>query len=162
MERSEPYEFLSAQDSNHTYIFTTLHGLRYEIRFTPSGYLFDNQKPFSDYVYDMVIAVKGEKASPRDARIAATVSAVLLNFFERERTVLVYVCENADGRGPARNRKFEQWFDLSKNPSFTKIDFVFGSSEEPYLTTLIMKANNPYMADVVKAFQSLLSSYDKP
>lgn len=70
MKQSEPYEFLEARDSANTYFFTTSHGLAYEVRFNPSGYLFDDQAVFANYVYDFVITVPGRKAGPSDPKIA--------------------------------------------------------------------------------------------
>ena len=50
-----------------------------------------------------------EKRKPQDPRISATITGILAAQIENERSVLIYLCDAADGRPEQRQRLFSQW-----------------------------------------------------
>ncbi len=92
-----------------------------------------------------------------------TIATIFNDFFALKETVVVYICENADGRAAVRNRKFGHWFEQfqSGSLSFIKFDYRFGTDAEFFLTSLIMRIDNPRMADIVTSFQKLSLDYDR-
>ncbi len=138
------------------------HNLR--IKFKPSGYLFDSKQPFVDSVFEMVLlpvnpAVDQEK--PLDARTQPTVIAIIKHFFAQKERVLLYVCENKDGKGAARNRKFDQWFRLYNLAGHFKFDFVITNGQEQYLNSVIGRIDNPHKVDITMACFELAESNSK-
>lgn len=76
----------------------------------------------------------------------------------------MYICENNDGRGQARQRKFTQWFDTANstyNYFFLKLDVAFGADNEQYLTSLISRVDNPRLADIVIAYRELSADFNR-
>lgn len=166
-EPVSPYEFIYVGGPTHTYIFVTNLEVIYEIKFKPSSYIFGNQPPFTEFAYEFVIEVAENplpKLPPPDGGIPLTIARIFNHFFAAKETVVVYICDNADGRANARNRKFSTWFDqtLPGGLSFLKFDYRFGTEKEYFLTSLIMRIDNPRMADVVVAFQKLSVDYSNP
>lgn len=162
----EGYEFVYLGDVNNTYIFLTDQQVVYELKFKPSSYIFGNQPPFTEFAFEFVIEVAENplpRLPPPDALIPITIAAIFNDFFSLKETVVVYVCENIDGRANSRNRKFNQWFEQSvrNGLSFVKFDYHFGVAPEFFYTSLIMRIDNPRMADVVSAFQKLSIQYNK-
>jgi len=166
-ELISPYEFIYMGGPTHTYLFVTELQVIYEIKFKPSSYIFGIQPPFTEFAYEFVIEVAENplpKLPPPDKAIPLTIARIFNHFFAVKETVVVYICDNADGRANARNRKFSTWFEqtLPGGLSFLKFDYRFGTDAEYFLTSLIMRIDNPRMADVVIAFQRLSVDYSNP
>lgn len=57
-----------------------------------------------------------------DRNTSATISHLLLKFFENELRVMIYVCDTSDGRHKQRHRLFGNWFNgLNKPRYFNRI-----------------------------------------
>ena len=163
MKENEPYPFQFIGGINNTYGFISFNKVSFEIKFKPSGYLFGDQVPFADYTYEFAILLKEEatEKSPPDPRISATVSEIVYDFFKLKERTVIYICENRDGRGKARDRKFSHWFSLYNRLFLVKMDFVLGYETDPYLTSLIVRIDNPYMDEILKATASLFEEHKK-
>ncbi len=160
------YEFIFLGGVNNTYAFIIKHQVVYELKFKPSSYIFVNQPPFTEFAFEFVMEVAENtlpKLPPPDAQLAATIARIFNNFFVWQETVVVYICDNADGRANSRNRKFNQWFEQSgeNGLSFVKLDYRFGTDAEFFLTSLIMRIDNPRMADIITSFQKLSVDYNQ-
>ncbi|SFD32249.1 DUF6169 family protein [Spirosoma endophyticum] len=161
------YEYIFLGGENNTYAFITDQQVIYELKFKPSSYIFGNQPPFTEFAFEFVIEVAENplpKLPPPDAVIPITLVSIFNDFFSLKETVVVYICENADGHAKARNRKFTQWFEQAKigRLSFVKFDYHFGTATEFFYTSLIMRIDNPRMADVITSFQKLSVDYKNP
>ncbi len=161
------YDFIFPGGVNNTYVFVTDQQIVYELKFKPSSYIFGIQPPFTEFAFEFVIEVAENplpKLPPPDAGIPPTLVSIFNDFFALNETVVVYVCENIDGHAKARNRKFTQWFEQTKQGklSFVKFDYRFGTETEFFYTSLITRIDNPRMADVVTGFQKLSVDYSNP
>jgi hypothetical protein len=164
MEKSDPYEFIFQGGRDNLYAFATALRLVYEVKFKPSGYLFDDAQPFIDSIFEMVllpVKADADKEKLFDARIPATINAIVRDFFSNKETVLLYICENRDGRGGARNRKFAQWFELYGLQSHFRLDFEISDADERYLNSVIGRIDNPYRVEVILACFELAESNSK-
>ncbi|MFD2569742.1 DUF6169 family protein [Spirosoma soli] len=164
--QNKPYDFICLGGINNTYAFVTRHQIIYEIKFKPSSYIFGNQPPFTEFAFEFVMDVAENplpKLPPPDTSLPATIASIFNDFFVSQETVVVYVCENADGRANSRNRKFNQWFEQSeqKGLSFVKLDYRFGADTEFFFTSLIMRVDNPRMAEIITSFQKLSVDYNQ-
>ncbi len=97
-----------------------------------------------------------------DPLIPPTIAGILLQFFEQNERILVYICESSDGRAAARKRKFDGWFEAHEGSRFSKVDLkLIDTTGEKYLTTLIVRLDNPNLAEVTLAFMQLISGYNE-
>ncbi|MPR36174.1 DUF6169 family protein [Salmonirosea aquatica] len=162
--KEKAYEFAFLGGSDSAYIFPTRFGITYEVRFKPSGYLFGDEQPFADSIFEVVLLpARGDadKEKPLDARIPSTVAAIVKDFFIQKETVLLYICEDNDGRGAVRNRKFGQWFNFYKLEYHFKFDFTIGSAEEQYYNSVIGRMDNPYKNEIIAACFELAEDNSK-
>jgi Family of unknown function (DUF6169) len=160
---TNPYDFISFKDENNTYAFVTDQLVVYEVKFKASNYIFSEYSSTIHNTYEFVIEVAENPSSKQpslDERIPSTISLIFQDFFTLKETVVVYICDDSDSRGRARNRKFNQWFEQYNPLTFMKLDFAFGSGEDKYFTTLIMRLDNPNMAEIVTSFQTLSVKYN--
>lgn len=135
------YEFVFWGGINNTCAFITDHQIVYELKFKPSSYVFGNQPPFTEFAFEFVIEVAENpqpKLPPSDSLISFTIARIFNDFFALKETVVVYICENVDGRARSRNRKFNQWFEQSSQEglSFVKFDYNFGTGVEFFYSRL--------------------------
>ena len=161
------YEFLFLGGINNTYAFVTDQQIVYELKFKPSSYIFGSQPPFTEFAYEFVIEVAenpSSKLPSSDAAIPHTIATIFNHFFSLKETVVVYICENADGRAHVRNRKFNQWFSQvgKVNLNFVKFDYQFGTKAEYFYTSLIMRIDNPNIDEIIVSFQNLSVDYNDP
>ncbi len=163
MKPSRAYPFRNIGGKNSTYGFITSNRVSYEVKFKPSEYLFGGETPFASFTYEFVIIQLGDNSvkTRLDPRIPATVSEIMYDFFKLREKIVLYICDNTDGKGAARDRKFDQWFSLYNRLFLVKMDFAIGYESNPYLTSLIMRIDNPYLGDVVEASRKLMGEFKK-
>lgn len=140
MKKSDSYDFAHNGGADNLYAFATDNKIIYEVRFKPSGYLFDDDQPFVDSILEMVLLpVKAdvEKEKLLDEKIPATVADILVHFFTQKEKVILYVCEDNDNRGAVRSRKFIQWFETYKVENIFKFNFTITDGKESYYNRLV-------------------------
>ncbi len=156
-----PYKFLLDEDEPNTFAFETTYQLIYEVRFKNTGYIFTGYPELETNTFELVIRLVANstgKRTPPDPRIAATVADVFKTFLVRNERVVVYICDSSDWRQVARARKFDGWYEHYRGIDFIKIDRnVLDPSGEIYLTSLIMRHDNPNKVRIFEAFDRLTS-----
>ena len=155
MEYKTAYEFRFTGDYNIGYIFTTRYNVAYQIRFKPSFYVLDADSAVADNVYELVITQieKPKKLIPPDERILHTIAAIAEDFFKKQENIVIYVCDDSDGRGGARKRKFDGWFTYLnfEGRGFMKIDQGFQEADGFfYSASLIFKGENPHKIKIIE------------
>ena len=164
MKKSDAYEFVFQGGADNLYAFATANKLVYEVKFKPSGYLFDNDQPFVNSIFEMVLLpVKDDvgKEKQLDERIPATVTAIIRHFLTRKEKVFLYVCEDKDGKGAARDRKFDQWFRVYDTNNYFKFNFTITDGKEQYYNSVIGTMDNPYRSEIIVACFELAENNNK-
>jgi hypothetical protein len=163
-DTSSSYEFDFIGGFNSTYAFVTNQGIVYEVKFKPSTYIFGYQTVEPEFVYEFVIEIAENLTGKKpllDNLIPTTIAAIFYDFFKLKETVVVYICDDRDGKAKARNRKFGQWFEQYNRLIFLKFDFLLGTESEYYFTTMITRFDNPKLSEIIKTFQNLNRDYKK-
>lgn len=162
-----PYDFVS--DARHTaFRFATVYELTYEVRFTPSGYLFPKYPELNDYTFELVIKLVANATgsrTPPDPRIVATVAVIFSAFLEQNKRVVVYICDTSDKRQAVRARKFGGWFEQYQSTTgLYKVDqTIMDGQGVIYLMSLVTRADNPLRRQAFDAFDELITGEnDKP
>lgn len=155
------YSFDVVKGRDNVFYFTTDFELAYEVLFEPSEYIFPEYPDLESNVFELVIKLvvnKTAKKTPPDPHIAATIAAIFKVFLTRNERVIVYICDSSDLRQVARARKFDGWFEHYRGVDFIKIDRnLLDPSGEIYLTSLIMRYDNPQKVRIFEAFDRLTS-----
>ena len=97
-----PYEVSYAP--NGDFVFSTNLGIHYLIS-------FESETPMGGCdTFQFVIQKLDQQRSPHDAKVEQAILAILNVFFEEHLDVLLYMCDDSDGREANRNRLFLAWF----------------------------------------------------
>ena len=159
MEQPPSYRFDVRSDDPDSYYFTTKNEIAYQVRFKPTGYIFENNPDLQPFLYEISIIVldnpTGEQP-PSDRLISTTVALIFGKFFERHERIAVYVCDTSDQRGLARHRKFTSWFERYKGNYVQFSDSIIDKQGVVYFTSLIVRRDNPHMARILIAFTNLV------
>lgn len=162
----QKYDYEFAGGIFNSYIFQTTNGIIYEVLFKPSGYIFKEKVTFEEDTFEFSILLTDNptnKKPPLDKLIPNTIASIFSDFFHKKERIVVYICETSDFRAMARNRKFNQWFEWYKGTSFIKIDMQMGQDHkgETYFTSMIIRADNPNIGEVIVAFRNLIEANQK-
>ena len=82
----------------------------------------------------------------------------LKHFFENEENAMVMVCDSHDGRQLKRRNLFDRWFSLYNDGTLDMVNASKCEKDYELFMTLYYKHTNPYKAQLLRAFNSLLSS----
>lgn len=168
MQNEEPelshYDFSYIGGEFNAYIFKIQSEIIYEVRFTPTPYLFGEDSPYSNETFELSLLVNYNptgRRPPFDKLTARTLAVIFENFYLRSaHTITLYICASYDGRQLLRQQLFHRWFQYFQQDDFIKIDDVIRDSDgTPYPLTLIIKHKNPHRLDVIAAFLTVIDGY---
>ncbi len=155
-----PYNFRFERELHHSYYFTTVNEVKYEVRFKDFFYLFHDANVYAKSTYEFSIILLANHDAPIDKDIAPTIALIFDDFFLRQtETVVVYVCDSSDGRQMARHRKFSGWFSYFDRGSYIKVDFVLAENEERIPVSLLLHRKNPYKGLIIEEFERITDGY---
>ena len=160
---TNPYSFQFAGGLSNTYLFTTIYGAAYAVKFKPTPYLFENNSELADQVYELVIELlrPSSTRSGLDPFIAVTIIDICKDFFADKERILLYICETADARHMARVRKFDAWFRAFTDSRFLKIDTQFPDSNgTTHYVSLIFRLGHPHRHSIIDEFELLAQRYN--
>ena len=164
-EKFESYEYKFEEKQYDTYSFQTVNGVVYDVVFKPSPYIFNEDAIYAPYLFELLLAVQESKAAKleSDEKIPFTIVSILLDFYNRnDNNVCVYICDSSEGKQLARARKFNYWFSYFNEGGFIQMTEVFKDSDGiKYPIGMILKIKNSFKAQIIEAFESLVSEYDK-
>lgn len=153
-----PYEFEYVGGQNQSYSFVTDDRVRYEIRFVPSAYLFEDYLNAHINAHEMVIAVASNPAGgklPADPRTAPTIRTIFYDFFQSKELVVVFICDTWDRREEARARKFTAWYYTDVQLHFFKCDARIPDGDRAILLSAILRDEHPHFLEIVQVFREL-------
>ena len=160
LDLSDAYDFNFEGGDNNVYLFETDSNIRYQVKFVPSGYLWESNPFYADYTHEFAffpIENNTGKNPPLDKKIPPTIALIFKDFFRENKNIVVYICDSSDSKQAVRFRKFNTWFNFYKGISFLKMDMNIEDKEEGTIyTSLIMRADNPYMDKVMIEFKNIM------
>ena len=159
VEQSPSYKFDVRSGNPNSFYFTTQNEIAYEVRFRPTGYIFENDPDLQPFLYEISIIVLDNPTDaqpPADRLVSTTVASIFGQFFRQHERVVVYICDTSDQRGLARHRKFTSWFERYKGNYVQFSDSITDKKGIVYFTSLIVRRDNPHMARVLIAFTNLV------
>ena len=158
----EPYPFRFIGGKSNSYLFDSDSGVTYEIKFVPSGYLWETAPFFKDYTFEFIIAILEKntgKNPPLDKRIPITIGLIFEDFFQNDKNIAIYICDSSDNKQAIRFRKFNDWFVSLKNRAYVKMDLQIPDEKEVYIyTSLIMRGDNPNLSSIMIEFKAITDS----
>lgn len=145
-----PYE---VKVEGKQYVFETIHGLRYEVRF------FEEQPIGGCETWQFSFAKANSESAPEDPYVRFTLFAIIDEFFLENEDVLLYVCDTSDNRETARNRLFIRWFKQSAQPNRFTIRSASTTIEgQGFYAAIIVENRNPLLTDITAEFDRTAAS----
>jgi len=141
----------------------------YEVRYSPNGgfvfgtslgihYLisFEEETPVGGCdTFQFVIQKLDNQHSPRDPKVEQTILAILEEFFAEYLNVLLYMCDDSDGREANRNRLFLAWFKKHAAPDRFTIRTANATVEgKGFYAAIIVENRNPLLDAIVEDFET--------
>ena len=139
--------------------FVTKNGTQLTIDFSEDDLIHSAE------CYQLSINNANNRPSPRDINVQKTIWAIVAEFFNKNMSALLYICETGDGKQESRSRLFSSWFESYEfsnaftcmTTSLTDAEGVFNSA------TLIIPNVHPKYSEVLNEFtQTSVILRDKP
>ena len=142
-----PYEVSYAP--NGDFVFATNLGIHYLIS-------FESETPMGGCdTFQFVIQKLDQQRSPHDAKVEQAILAILNVFFEEHLDVLLYMCDDSDGREANRNRLFLAWFKKHAAPERFTIRTASAIVEgKGFYAAIIVENRNPLLETINADFES--------
>ena len=142
-----PYKVLYSP--NGRFIFGTSLGIHYLIS-------FEDETPLGGCnTFQFVIQKLENRHSPHDPKVEQTILAILDVFFEEHLDVLLYMCDDSDGREANRNRLFLAWFKKHAAPKRFTIRTASAIVEgKGFYAAIIVENRNPLLDTIIADFES--------
>lgn len=145
-ELSHYYVMLSPRGG---YIFETENGIHYTIS-------FEEENAIGGCCTFQFIIEKMEKMrSAHDPWVEQTILTIIDEFFTEHLNVLLYLCDDSDGREANRNRLFLSWFQKHADPSRFTIRAANATIEgKGFYAAIIVENRNPLLDDIIADFEN--------
>ena len=169
MPNEEPellkYDFTFIGSELNSYLFKTQTEITYEIRFTPTPYLFGEDSSYAADTFELSMLVSYNptgRTPPFDRLTARTLAAIFEDFYLRSAdTITLYICASHDGRQVLRQQLFHRWFYYFVRDDYAKVDEVIrDSAGVVYPLSLIIKKKNPRRSQIFEAFMQATLGYN--
>lgn len=142
-----PYEVSYAP--NGDFVFATGFGIHYLIS-------FETEEPVGGCnTFQFVIQKLENQRSPHDAKVEYAILAILDVFFKEHLDVLLYMCDDSDGREANRNRLFLSWFKKHADPNRFTIRTAGAIIEgKGFYAAIIIENRNPLLETIIADFEN--------
>lgn len=144
------YVMLSPRGS---YIFETDKGIHYTIS-------FEEETSFGGCeTYQFVVEKREQVRSAHDpkvelTKVELTILAIVNQFFLENLDVLLYMCDDSDGREANRNRLFLTWFRKHAAPDRFTIRTASAVIEGTgFYAAIIVENRNPLLETIIEDFE---------
>jgi hypothetical protein len=154
---NEAYPFINPESG--LYLFDTDSKASYGIKFKPSPYIFGDDVPYGEYIYELSIyQYSHNKSAGIDMKISYTIAAIFTHFYiNSDEKIFIYICDSSEGKQLVRERKFSQWIEFFMSSSYIHIkERIVDNDGTIYPVSLIIKTKNPYRTDILNAFENLV------
>ena len=124
------------------FTFTTGSGSKYVVLFALDEHVFSElNQDGKVIVYEVMVNPEEEgQILLLDAKVGQTVCQVIMDFIDKhDERIIVYVCEDNDGREGKRQKLFQRWFD---NYVQDEIYYKIPLETETRFTSVIFKEGN--------------------
>ena len=139
-----PYEvFLS--EKIRGYLFVTSYEVQYSIDFIEDDLLTQSES------YQFIIQNINNSSSPRDPFVRETIMRIVEEFFQKNQSTLLYICDSSDGKQSMRSRLFNYWFEgYSEKDKYEILSSnVVDAEGTPTYVSVIFRKDNPD-AEIIK------------
>ena len=149
-----PYK-VTKEDEN-IFIFKNKYGIVYSVGFIPDTSFMGKG------VYQFFLINKSHRTRRKDEDIYKTVKVIIEEFFAQKESIMLYICDTADGRQASRDRLFRAWFhSYVESDSFTMCTDTMTIDNIRYFSSLLMRNNHPMLNQVISKFHNFIREHSQ-
>ncbi|MET7253478.1 DUF6169 family protein [Dyadobacter fermentans] len=135
------------------YVFTTDHIVAFKVLLARNRTWFpDNPELSHVYTFDIYT---DPPSTIRDEKIKATIADIISKrMLDEPEMVITYHCDNDDGRGVFRSRKFNGWHQLMDQEVIHKYDREVICDEDSLHSSILIHRENSRYSRIVNLYRS--------
>lgn len=151
INKTSPYKVNCGSHSN--FGFLTTDNIIYDISF------MEDMEIAGCQTYQFSIRRITDDYKGYDPKVKDTILAILEEFFNKNQYILLYICDDTDGREAVRNRLFVRWFEeYDNNKRFTIKTANAIVEGKGFYTAIIVENNHPQLHDITQEFDDVAST----
>ncbi len=152
VNKTSPYKVIESESVGF-YDFETSSGVMYSVGFMKEENLMKNE------AYQFIVANLNNQKSPRDTKLRDTIICLVDEFFRKNNSTLLYICETGDNKQRLRSRLFEYWFStFVRKSSFTFLtSSVTDSDGQINYAAILLRNDNPKLTEIISDFSETIS-----
>lgn len=151
---NSPYK-VTEEDEN-IFMFETKYGITYS-----AGFVKDTSF-MGDGVYQFFLTKTSSKKGGKDEDIFETVKVIIEEFFAQEESVMLYICDTADGRQASRDRLFRAWFhSYVESASYSMYTDTMTIDNVQYISSILMRKDYPMLTQVLIKFHNFIQEHNQ-
>lgn len=113
-------------------------------------------------VYQFFIENVDGAKNTLSTRVYQTIVTIIEEFFEKNDSAMLYICDTSDGKQSARDRLFSMWFNSYKghfNYTLSRVSLQIDGID--YYASLLISNSNPSYAEVLSAFNDFANGFSE-
>ena len=138
-----------------TYTFIADSGAEFAVGFMPDDLIRQDES------YEFVIGNLNGIKSPRDRKVKQTIVCILEEFFNANKSTMLFLCSTSDGKQLMRGRLFKNWFDSYEYRS--RFTMVTSTLVDEYgidnVASIIIRNDNPRLGRVLAEFGEAIEMF---
>ncbi len=146
-----PY-WVEATNEGRFFHFFTDNGIHYSVKFDKDDVLLSQE------AYQLIIININNQKSPRDSKVRDTIITIIEEFFNRNNSTLLYICETGDNKQSMRSRLFDYWFSTYNRKGLFSIlsSSIVDEDGVVNFATIILRNDNPHLSDIITEFSEAI------
>jgi hypothetical protein len=147
-----PYKVLVREDRPNVFYFISDYEIEYQISLKQDFSIV----PSGAFSLDIVNA--SGKPSPSDSKFRDTLIAIIVEFFEVNNDVMLYITETGDEKQSFRNRLFVRWFNTYEHRDRYFILTAEGKLEgQNNFMAIVSRKDNPRLPLAIEEFEETVA-----
>ena len=111
-------------------------------------------------VYQFFIENANDTKNTLSDQVYQTIVAIIEEFFSRNDSAILYICDVRDGKQSARNRLFAMWVNSYEGRfNYTLSRVSLRIEETDYYASLLISNSNPSYVEVLTAFNDFVKGF---
>lgn len=147
-----------------SYSFRTVLDVEYYIIFNDTTNTYRPEDIGTSVIYEFEFFPDRDVTDvAHDERVMATILYAIHRTLQAYENIVLYICDNSDGRQTVRARYFNRLFHSNNSVGLNKIDGIVKASpynEEDRFVSVIYHPANPSAASIQRTFQEVLFHID--
>lgn len=135
-------------------MFATDNGVIYDVSFAEDNPIGDAE------TFQFSVVSTNHNRPPFDPYVKQVIFSILEEFFNKNASVILYVCDTSDKRQVLRSRHFQRWFEgYERKEEYVTLSGCIMDEEVENYASIIVQKTNPKLEDIIKDFNKIIEMF---